>query len=380
MKKVSELTVEEFKATLAIESDPAVPATVEADEADEATGYKPSILSAKELLAKSFPQPKYAVDGLLPEGVTVLVGKPKLGKSWLTIGIAVAVASGGKALGTIPVEKGDVLLLGLEDGARRLQNRLNGVLNGGPVPAGLDVATEWRRIDDGGLDDIEGWLQNHPDARLVVVDTLKRVRPPERPGRIYNDDYDAIAPLADLAKRYAVAIVVVHHTRKQDSEDPVDLVSGSTGLTGAADGVCVLKRMRLQSGAELLSFGRDFEESSLALEWDKDILQWKCVGEAAEFKMSEERRAILDVIRKNGGKAKPKEIAEALGKPPATVRKNLWDMKNAGQVYCDASGYYYESDTFGDTGNAGNGVTGVTAVNEFYNHVPKEWDDADLPF
>lgn len=374
MKNVSELTVEEFKATLAVTTDPGDAAPVD----EKLVAQKPSIISAKELLTKVFPKPKYAVDGLLPEGVTVLVGKPKLGKSWLTIGIAVAVASGGKALGTIPVDKGDVLLLALEDGARRLQNRLNGVLNGGPVPAKLDVATEWRRIDDGGLDDIEGWLKDHPDARLVVVDTLKRVRPPERPGRIYNDDYDAIAPLADLAKQYAVAIVVVHHTRKQDSEDPVDLVSGSTGLTGAADGVCVLKRMRLQSSAELLSFGRDFEESSLALEWDKEKLQWKYVGEAAEFKMSEERRAIIDVIRKNGGKATPKEIAEALGKPAGTIRKNLWDMKNDGQVCCDASGNYLECDTFGNTGNAGNGVTGVTTVNGF--GYERKWDDESLPF
>lgn len=377
MKKVSELTPEEFKATLTVKSDPSTPAT---SDAGTTAGHKPSILSAKELLAKSFPEPKYAVDGLLPEGVTVLVGKPKLGKSWLVIGIAVAVASGGTALGTIPVVEGDVLLLGLEDGARRLQNRLHGVLNGGPVPARLDVATDWRRIDDGGLDDLEGWLKDHPDARLVVVDTLKRVRPPERPGRMYNDDYDAISPLADLAKRYGVSVVVVHHTRKQDGEDPVDLVSGSTGLTGAADGVCVLTRMRRQTGAELFVTGRDFEETSLALEWDKDTRQWKHVGEASEFKMSVERRAIIDVIRSNGGKASPKEIADALGKPSSTVRKNLFDMKKDLQVSCDDDGNYIEGSMFGNPGNAGNGVTGVTTVNGFYNHVPKQWDEADLPF
>ncbi len=374
MKNVSELTVEEFKAELAVVTDPVNTET----DVENPVGYKPNIISAKELLTKVFPKPKYAVDGLLPEGLTVLVGKPKLGKSWLGIGIAVAVASGGKALGTISVDKGNVLLLALEDGARRLQNRLDGVLNGGVVPAGLDVATDWRRVDEGGLDDMEQWLKDHPNARLIIVDTLKRIRPPERPGRLYDDDYNAVAPLADLAKQYGVAIVVIHHTRKQDGEDPVDLVSGSTGLTGAADGVCVLTRLRRQTGAELFATGRDFEETSLALEWDKETFQWKCVGEAAEFKMSEERRAIIDVIRKNGGKAAPKEIAEALGKPPATVRKNLWDMKNAGQVGCDASGNYLECDIFGNTGNAGNGVTGVTSVNG--HSYQQKWDDDSLPF
>ena len=374
MKNVRELTVEEFKAELAVVTDPVNTET----DVENPVGYKPNIISAKELLTKVFPKPKYAVDGLLPEGLTVLVGKPKLGKSWLGIGIAVAVASGGKALGTISVDKGNVLLLALEDGARRLQNRLDGVLNGGVVPAGLDVATDWRRVDEGGLDDMEQWLKDHPNARLIIVDTLKRIRPPERPGRLYDDDYNAVAPLADLAKQYGVAIVVIHHTRKQDGEDPVDLVSGSTGLTGAADGVCVLTRLRRQTGAELFATGRDFEETSLALEWDKETFQWKCVGEAAEFKMSEERRAIIDVIRKNGGKAAPKEIAEALGKPPATVRKNLWDMKNAGQVGCDASGNYLECDIFGNTGNAGNGVTGVTSVNG--HSYQQKWDDDSLPF
>ncbi len=127
-----------------------------------------------------------------------------------------------------------------------------------------------------------------------------------------------------------------------------------------------------------LSFGRDFEESSLALEWDNETLQWKSVGDAADFKMSEQRRAIIDVIRKNGGQASRKEIADALGKPSTTVGKNLWDMKNAGQVSCNASGNYLESDMFVNTGNAGNGVTGVTTVNGL--GYEQKWDDDSLTF
>jgi hypothetical protein len=197
-------------------------------------------------------------------------------------------------------------------------------------------------------------------------------------GRLYIGDYDAIAPLGDLAKRYGVAVVVVHHTRKQDSEDPVHLVSGSTGLTGAADGVCVLRRSRGQIDAELFATGRDFEETSLALEWDNETLQWSCVGEAAEFKMSVERRAIINVIRSNGGKASRKEIADALGKSSSTVGKNLFDMKKDRQVRCDEAGNYLEGDMFGNSGNAGNGVTGVTTVNGL--SYEQKWDDDSLPF
>lgn len=316
--------------------------------------FVPSILSADDLLSKKFPEPKYAVPGILPEGLTVLVGKPKLGKSWLVLGIAIAVASGGRVLGNISVEKGDVLYLGLEDGERRLQSRLRGVLNDGPIPTGLFTATHWRGIADGGLDGIEGWLQDHPSARLVVIDTLKRIRPPDRAGRLYDGDYDAVAPLGDLAKRYGVSIVVVHHTRKMDGEDPVDLVSGSTGLTGAADGICVLTRQRKHTGAELFATGRDFEERSLALEWDNEILQWRSIGDASTFRMSEERRAIIDVIKDHGGTATPKFIAEALDKKPGTVRKNLSDMKSDGQVISDSSGNYSINEMLDNTGNIGN--------------------------
>lgn len=387
MNKVRDLTIEEFKSELPpIEGDGDTKGIIKSET--NRCGYRPPIISAADLLAKTFPEPKYAVEGLLPEGLTVLVGQPKIGKSWFVLGVAVAVASGGCTLGTIPVSQGDSLYLALEDGERRLQQRLSGVLNGGSIPERLSVATQWRQIDDGGLDDIEGWLKDHPQARIVIIDTLQRVRPSESSGRrLYANDYDAIAPLGDLAKRYGVAVVVVHHTRKQDSEDPVDLVSGSTGLTGAADGVCILRRSRGETDAELFATGRDFPETSLALKWDNDTLQWKSVGDAAVFQMSEQRRAIIDVIRILGGKATPKAIAQALGKPEASVRKMLFDMKEAGQLFSDSKHNYFVNDLFGSIGNSGNGevplfdgladVTGVTGVTESYQD---KWKDENLTF
>lgn len=112
----------------------AVKAIINNAAASKKSDYKASIMSAADLLAKEFPEPKYAVEGILPEGLTVFVGKPKLGKTWCVLGIAIAVASGGRALGKIPVEKGEVLCLGLEDGARRLKDRLKLLLNGDPCP------------------------------------------------------------------------------------------------------------------------------------------------------------------------------------------------------------------------------------------------------
>ena len=149
--------------------------------------------TAADLMKEDLPPVMWAVPGILPEGLSLLAGKPKLGKSWLALGLAVAKASGGVALGKIPVDRGEVLYLALEDNRRRLQNRLRKVLNGDPPPGGLHIATEWPRVDEGGADDLDDWLAVHPDAGLVVVDILKVVRPSVSGNRgIYDADYEAL--------------------------------------------------------------------------------------------------------------------------------------------------------------------------------------------
>ena len=120
----------------------------------EATGLSrilKNALSATELMAIEFPEPRWIVPGIVPEGTTILAGKPKMGKSWLALGTSVAVAAGGVALGTKKVERGAVLYLALEDNPRRLQSRLKKLLPGGAAPEGLELATEWPRLGDGGL-------------------------------------------------------------------------------------------------------------------------------------------------------------------------------------------------------------------------------------
>ena len=161
---------------------------------------------------------------------------PSLGKSWLALGLCVAVASGGVAFGNVRVEKGSALYLALEDNERRLQFRLKKILAGTEAPDGLHYSVERPRPDEGGVEAVEGWLRSRPDARLVVIDTLAKIRPRQRRGaNAYQEDYEALEALLPLAARHNVAVLVVHHLRKMAASDPLDEVNSSIGLTGGVE-------------------------------------------------------------------------------------------------------------------------------------------------
>ena len=292
----------------------------------------PVIWTAADLATADLPMPRSVVNGMIVEGVTVLASRPKLGKSWLLLGLGIATATGGRALSALPVERGEVLYLALEDNARRLQSRLATILQGGPAPSGLHIATDWPRADGGGLDLLDQWLAAHRDARLVCIDTLARFRPRRRNGDAsYELDYASIEPLAALAAQHRVANVVSHHDRKADAVDFLDTVSGTLGITGAADSVLVLRRERGQADASLHITGRDVEEREIALKWDAHIASWTLLGDADEYRRSRERAKIVALLQKSGPLG-PKDAAAALDKNYATVRWLLADMAGKGEI------------------------------------------------
>ena len=203
-------------------------------------------LTLDKLRNKAFPPIKWIVPLYLPEGLTVFAGKPKIGKSWLMLGVALGVARGTKALGQ-KVEKGDVLYCGLEDGERRMQDRCTKILGADLKTWPKNFTFRWGldALDDGGLDFLEKWLTDHPNRRLVVIDTLGKVKGNKaRDEEQYLFDYRMVGSLQELSTKYRAAIVVVHHVRKAAAEDVLDTVSGSTGIAGAADSVMVLGRER----------------------------------------------------------------------------------------------------------------------------------------
>jgi RecA-family ATPase len=300
--------------------------------------------SAADLMAREFPEPRWAVPGLVAEGLNLLVGSPKLGKSWLCLGLGVSVASGGRALGKIPVEQGPVLYAALEDNPRRLQGRLRAVLQGEPVPADLHITTALPRLPD-AYDFLAGWIEAHPGARLIMVDVLRKVRPlSDGRGNAYNEDYDSMGSLKALADKYGVAVIAVHHTRKAaDESDVFNEVSGSTGLTGAADAILIAKRARNTAEAVLHVTGRDVTEQEYGLSWHAASCTWSLLEEPVIVaQMGDTRRRILDYVTDHP-LSTPAEIAKGTGIQLNTVQQNVRRMVAADQLDSDGQGRYIPS-------------------------------------
>ena len=302
---------------------------------------KPKIITAAVLESMEFEPVAWAVPDILPEGLTLLAGKPKMGKSWLALGLCLAVASGGVALGTRRVEAGEVLYLALEDNPRRLQRRLQ-AMGAESYPETLHIATEWNNADEGGVKELDEWLSEHPNCRLVVVDTIKKLRSRKRAGKnAYDVEYEDLEPLLKLTHKHGTSILVVTHFRKDtEVDDPYDAISGSTGLTGAVDGVMLLQRERGSADAFLYVDGRDIEESDkLALRWDVEISNWSIQGDAEKYKMSPERKAIVELLERDGPLG-PKAIADKLDKNGSTIKNTLPKMVKDGQIKSSGSGLY----------------------------------------
>lgn len=291
-------------------------------------------------MSREYRPPKWAIPDLVPEGLTILAGKPKTGKSWLALDFCVAVSQGSHALGNVKCEFGPVLYLALEDTERRLQGRLRAVLQGSGGLIDLHISTAWRRSDKGGLADLDQWLASHSNARLVVIDTLQKMRGARpRDAGIYEDDYQAIAHFKKIADERLTPIILVHHQNKGGNEDPLLSVSGTAGITGSADTVLVLQREPNDPNAVLYVRGRDVTEAEMAIQFDNQTGKWLRLGKAQDWRISEERRAIVKALM--DGSMTPKEIALATGKKANAIHTLLHKMKRDGELHQSVDGKYH---------------------------------------
>ncbi|GAC1550103.1 MAG: hypothetical protein NVS2B5_05740 [Beijerinckiaceae bacterium] len=287
--------------------------------------------TASELQHMTLPPIKYVVPGYVVEGLTLLAGRPKLGKSWLTMHAAIAVARGGFTLGQIKCVEGDVLYAALEDNKRRLQRRMRKLLGADAWPPRLSFVCDMPRLKNGGVEYVRKWLDSAKEPRLIVIDTLAKVRDPKGSQESsYESDYGAVSELKSLADEKGVAIVLVHHVRKMGADDPLDTVSGTTGLTGAVDTVLVLNRDG--NGVTLYGRGRDIEEVEDAAAFDKAACLWRITGKAEDVHRSDERSTILAALREAAEALTTREITDLCGMNYEAGRKMLTRMVRSGEI------------------------------------------------
>ena len=227
-------------------------------------------VSGDELMKKTVKPVRFVVKDLLPRGLNIVAGKRKEGKSWLMLDLCFSVAAGEKFL-DYDTEQGTVLYLDLEDPETRLLQRAREIRD--VIPSKFHEATRAGKLGAGLAEQIEDFVQNHPDTNLVVIDTLQKIRKPK--GDTYAGDYQVVSSLKNLADKLNIAIVCIHHTRKMKAKDTFDSVLGSTGLTAAADGIYVLERKAEGKPFGQLSFiSRDIPEGEISVRFDHDTCRW----------------------------------------------------------------------------------------------------------
>lgn len=289
--------------------------------------------SAAELLMMEFPDPAWLLPDVLPEtGCYLLCGKPKSGKSWFALTMAMAIAQGGVFLNR-DAPRRKVRYLALEDTPRRLHNRLTKLHQGGfpDELSDLQIDTAAPKLGKGLEEQIRRAAAD--GSQVVILDTLQKIRPPaSKHGTQYGDDYAVLSTVKDIADDCGICILVVHHVRKAESlDDPHDDISGTNGIAGAADGSLILRRVHGKPEAVLHVTGRDLPDNELGLRFEDGL--WAFAGTAAEVRTTAEQAEILDALKTYGSDgATVKTICEDTGKQRRNVAKLLGKLVDAKRV------------------------------------------------
>jgi hypothetical protein len=292
-----------------------------------------------ELMALDDSEPEALIEGLLYPGVTLLAGNPKVGKSFFVLPLAIALGRGLPAFGKFPANKRNVIGLMLEDNPKRLKKRLSlyGQLFSENL-ANVHFFTDWPTLREGGLERLRETIRKF-DAQVLFVDTLQAFRGElKATSSLYSIDYADIRAIKKLADEMGIAVIFLHHTRKTDDIDVLNTVSGSQGITGAADTIWVMKRPRNQEAGTLYVTGRDIEEREFSCLFKAGIWSFEEPGEKG-LQVSEERRQILDLLTE-AGPMRVKEVAASLGREKDSTNWLLWKMKEDGLLVKDHDGRY----------------------------------------
>jgi hypothetical protein len=292
------------------------------------------------LMKQTFAEPEWLIPGIIPQGLTILAGKPKIGKSWWSLQIASDLSEAGT----------DVLYMGLEDPFRRLQERLELVRGHAQGNGHLTLCGQgiFPRLDAEGLQYLREWLIRCPSCKLIIIDTLAMIKPRARANsNAYEDDTQVMRSIKAIADEFKIGIIVVLHLRKfEDPDDPFANISGTNALGGCADTILVLSRSRQSNDATLFITGREVEIPETPMTWVPDTCRWTLERQAQQEK-SEVGQAIIKVLQDSNRSLTMKEITSfpSIGYKENTIKGRLTRMVRNGtllhveNLYCLPSGF-----------------------------------------
>ncbi|WP_418834568.1 AAA family ATPase [Ruminococcus sp.] len=296
-------------------------------------------VTMQELYQDIYSKKPPVIEGLLYQGTYLFVGSPKIGKSFFMAQLAYHVST-GTPLWDYPVKKGTVLYLALEDDYRRLQERMYRMF-GTDSTENLYFSVSSKPLGNGLTDQLSGFIREHPDTTLVIIDTLQKIREVDSDSYSYAKDYEIINQLKQFSDSWGICLLLVHHTRKQKSSDNFDMISGTNGLLGCADGAFMLyKETRTSNKATLEISGRDQQDQKIHLIRDEEKLCWNF--EKAETELwKEPPEPLLECIANLVTEENPTwqgtatELIEKLG---LDMKPNVVSLKlnvNAGRLIND---------------------------------------------
>ena len=298
-------------------------------------------VTMQELYQEIYSKKPPVIEGLLYQGAYLFVGSPKIGKSFFMAQLAYHVST-GTPLWDYPVKKGTVLYLALEDDYRRLQERMYRMF-GTDSTENLYFSVSSKPLGNGLTDQLSGFIREHPDTTLVIIDTLQKIREVDSDSYSYAKDYEIINQLKQFSDSWGICLLLVHHTRKQKASDNFDMISGTNGLLGCADGAFMLyKENRTSNKATLEISGRDQQDQKIHLIRDEEKLCWNF--EKAETELwKEPPEPLLECIANLVTEENPTwqgtatELIEKLG---LDMKPNVVSLKlnvNAGRLMNDYS-------------------------------------------
>lgn len=304
-------------------------------KAEANNSFKIQKMNARELYSTPMTAPKWAIDQMIPQGLSVIASPPKTGKSYFVLQSAFAVARGEKFLG-YRTTKGKVLLISLEDTFNRLQKRIVQVCpDTSKIPDNLDMTVEFPRLDSEGLACLEKEIKENGYC-LVILDTWGKTKPngqAKRSENVYETDVRLVSEVKKLADKYGISILLVHHLKKGGgaSKDWLESLSGSMGLSATVDGLLALERDRGSDIGILKRSGRDLEDDEdIGLNWLAPC--WEFNGSAVQMKLNATKQKILDCIQKSNEPVKPCYVSTDTGINANTVRYHLSKMLQEGLI------------------------------------------------